>query len=313
MKSRSKEPQNMQDDQNKGEIVVYQSDDGRIKLEVRLQDETVWLTQQLIAELFQTTVPNISMHIRNIFEEGELTPEATIKKFLTVRREGSRDVRRELEFYNLDMIISVGYRVKSLLAARFRIWAACARNFATAVHDWCDRELSEFELHLMPLAFVDLPTDMDGFLLNAEEKNFLSFLEALDKPQADPDSPYLVTVNIELKFTRTKAKDALVAQITNDPDAIEVRLTDEQFREKYPQDYQRLTVECAKRYSDFEQDKTYHTVRKVLFNDSLFGAIRYLDPGNPKSAKKPFFNPNILNEMDKHYTKKAAAGRGNAT
>ena len=113
----------MQDDQSKGEIVVYQSDDGRIKLEVRLQDETVWLTQQLIAELFQTTVPNISMHIRNIFEEGELRPDATIKKFLTVRREGSRDVRRELEFYNLDMIISVGYRVKSLIATRFRIWA----------------------------------------------------------------------------------------------------------------------------------------------------------------------------------------------
>lgn len=88
-----------------------------------MQDETVWLTQQLIAELFQTTVPNISMHIRNIFEEGELTPDATIKKFLTVRREGSRDVRRELEFYNLDMIISVGYRVKSLIATRFRIWA----------------------------------------------------------------------------------------------------------------------------------------------------------------------------------------------
>jgi len=98
MKSRSNEAQNMQDDQNRGEIVVYHSDDGRIKLEVRLQNETVWLTQQLIAELFQTTVPNISMHIRNIFEEGELTPDATIKKFLTVRREGSRDVRRELEF-----------------------------------------------------------------------------------------------------------------------------------------------------------------------------------------------------------------------
>jgi hypothetical protein len=90
-----------------GEIIVYQSDDGQIKLEVRLEDETLWLTQQLIAELFQTTVPNISMHIRNIFDEGELMPEATIKKFLTVRREGSRDVRRELEFYNLDMIISV--------------------------------------------------------------------------------------------------------------------------------------------------------------------------------------------------------------
>ena len=190
------------------------------------------------------------------------------------------------------------------------IGAACAKNFATAVHDWFDRELSEFELHLMPLAFVDLPTNMDGFLLNAEEKNFLSFLEALDKPQADPDSPYSVTVNIELKFTRSKAKDALAAQITNDPDAPAVRLTDEQIREKYPWDYQKLTEECAKRYSDFKQDKTYHAVRKGLMTDSRFGTIRFLDPGNSKSQKKPFFNPNILNELDKHYTKNAATRRG---
>ena len=189
------------------------------------------------------------------------------------------------------------------------IGAACAKNFATTVHDWFDRELSEFELHLMPLAFVDLPTNMDGFLLNAEEKNFLSFLEALDKPQADPDSPYSVTVNIELKFTRSKAKDALAAQITNDPNAPAVRLTDEQIREKYPWDYQKLTEECAKRYSDFKQDKTYHAVRKGLMTDSRFGTIRFLDPGNSKSQKKPFFNPNILNELDKHYTKNAATRR----
>lgn len=106
-----------------GEVLVYQAEDGRIKLDVRLQDETVWLTQQMMAELFQTTVPNISMHVRNIYEEGELTPETTVKKFLTVRREGTRDVRRELDYYNLDIIISVGYRVKSAIATRFRIWA----------------------------------------------------------------------------------------------------------------------------------------------------------------------------------------------
>ncbi len=106
-----------------GQFLVYEAEDGLIKIEVRLTDETVWLTQQLIAELFQTTVPNISMHIRNIYDEGELQPEATVKKFLTVRREGNRDVQRHIEFYNLDMIISVGYRVKSHVATRFRIWA----------------------------------------------------------------------------------------------------------------------------------------------------------------------------------------------
>ncbi|MCL5125798.1 MAG: virulence RhuM family protein [Deltaproteobacteria bacterium] len=107
----------------KGELLIYQADDGKVNLEVRLEDETVWLTQQLIAELFQTSKQNISHHIQSIFEEGELLPQGTVKKYLTVRREGHRDVQRELEYYNLDMIISVGYRVKSLIATRFRIWA----------------------------------------------------------------------------------------------------------------------------------------------------------------------------------------------
>lgn len=105
------------------EIVIYQTEGGQTRLEVRLQDESVWLTQQLMAELFQTTQQNISLHISNIYEEGELAPEATHKKYLSVQREGSRDVSRQRDFYNLDMIISVGYRVKSRIATRFRQWA----------------------------------------------------------------------------------------------------------------------------------------------------------------------------------------------
>ena len=104
-------------------FLIYQAEDGVIKIDVRFQDETVWLTQQAMAELFQTTVPNISMHLRNIFEEGELRPEGTVQNHLTVRQEGARQVSRNLEFYNLDAIISVGYRVKSRVATQFRIWA----------------------------------------------------------------------------------------------------------------------------------------------------------------------------------------------
>ena len=110
-------------DPPEGEMLIYQTENGQVRLEVRLENETVWLTQQMIAELFQTSVPNISMHIKNIYNEKELLPEATVKDFLTVRREGNRGVQRELTYYNLDMIISVGYRVKSLIATRFRIWA----------------------------------------------------------------------------------------------------------------------------------------------------------------------------------------------
>jgi hypothetical protein len=105
-----------------GEFLVYE-EGGRIKINVRLEDETVWLTQQMMAELFHTSKQNISHHIQGIYEEGELLPKGTVKKYLTVQPEGERQVRRNLEYYNLDMIISVGYRVKSSIATRFRIWA----------------------------------------------------------------------------------------------------------------------------------------------------------------------------------------------
>jgi hypothetical protein len=108
---------------NQSEIVIYQSDDGRIRLETRLENETLWMTQSQIAELFQTTVANINIHIKNILDEGELIEVATIKEFLIVRLEGEREVQRNIAHYNLDMVISVGYRVKSVIATRFRIWA----------------------------------------------------------------------------------------------------------------------------------------------------------------------------------------------
>jgi len=118
-----KKAKKVQTDESGSEIIIYQTEGGQTRLEVRLQDESVWLTQQLMAELFQTTQQNISLHISNIYEEGELAPEATHKKYLSVQREGTRDVGRERDFYNLDMIISVGYRVKSHIATRFRQWA----------------------------------------------------------------------------------------------------------------------------------------------------------------------------------------------
>jgi hypothetical protein len=106
-----------------GEMVLYQSEDGKTRLETRLENDTLWLTRQQIAELFQTTVPNISMHIKNVFDEGELQFAVTVQDFLTVRQEGERQVQRSITHYNLNMVISVGYRVKSLIATRFRIWA----------------------------------------------------------------------------------------------------------------------------------------------------------------------------------------------
>lgn len=109
--------------ENRGEILLYQSEDGTVKIDVRMENETVWLSQKSMAELFQTTVPNINIHLKNIFDEGELDPIRTIKDFLIVRLEGKREVNRKIDFYNLDAIISVGYRIKSHVATKFRIWA----------------------------------------------------------------------------------------------------------------------------------------------------------------------------------------------
>jgi len=109
--------------QTGSQFLVYQTEDGKLKIDVRFEGETVWLTQQQMAELFQTTKQNISLHIQNIYDEQELERDATVKESLTVQQEGSRSVRRKLEFYNLDVIISAGYRIKSAVATRFRIWA----------------------------------------------------------------------------------------------------------------------------------------------------------------------------------------------
>ena len=106
-----------------GNIIIYQSEGGATKIDVRFVGDTVWLTQQQMALLFQTSRTNVVEHIRNIYQEGELTEEATCRDFRQVREEGGRLVSRNIPHYNLDMIISLGYRVKSAIATRFRRWA----------------------------------------------------------------------------------------------------------------------------------------------------------------------------------------------
>ena len=110
----------MKEDQK---IVIYQTEDGHTQIDVRLENDTVWLTQAQMVELFQTTKQNVSLHVGNVYKEGELEQEATVKEYLTVQNEGNRKVTRKVKYYNLDVIISVGYRVKSKRGTAFRIWA----------------------------------------------------------------------------------------------------------------------------------------------------------------------------------------------
>ena len=105
------------------QIVIYQTEDGQTQIYVRLENETVWLTQAQMVELFQTTKQNVSLHLGNLYKEGELEKEGTVKEYLTVQQEGKRKVTRKVKYYDLDVIISVGYRVHSKRGTAFRIWA----------------------------------------------------------------------------------------------------------------------------------------------------------------------------------------------
>ena len=138
----------MMGDSPTGEVILYQREDGVPALEVRLDAETVWLSQQQVSELFETTRENITMHLRNIFDEGELSADATCKDFLQVRTEGRRTVRRSVMHYNLDAIISVGYRVKSNVATQFRIWAT------DRLHDYLVRGYAINEQRLEQLGTI---------------------------------------------------------------------------------------------------------------------------------------------------------------
>ena len=108
---------------NENNIIIYQDEDGVTKVSVRLVDEDIWLTQNQIAEIYKTTKQNISLHINNIYKDNELEKDSTNKKFLLVQQEGNRNVKRNIDHYNLDMIIALGYRVQSQVATRFRVWA----------------------------------------------------------------------------------------------------------------------------------------------------------------------------------------------
>ena len=109
--------------ENKTDVLIYQMEDGNVKVDVRLEDETVWMNQKSIADLYQRSTQNITMHIKNIYSQNELEEEATCKKDLQVRNEGGREVSREISFYNLDMILAIGYRVRSTQGMYFRQWA----------------------------------------------------------------------------------------------------------------------------------------------------------------------------------------------
>ncbi len=186
----------------------------------------------------------------------------------------------------------------------YELGAASVKNFVAATKEWFDHYPEDFDLYLLPLSFSALPDNFDGIVLNAAEKNFIEYLNRIDDPNTDPNDSYSVTINIDVKFVKSSERDALLVRRSNTPDAAAIRLTEEEIRKQFPWDYAELTKRCAKRYTGFKVNQRYHDIRKSLEDDDRFARVRFLDPGNPKSAKKPLFNPNIFNEFDKHYVRR---------
>lgn len=186
----------------------------------------------------------------------------------------------------------------------FELGAAAVKNFVQAIQDWFDYDVSQYNFYLLPLSFAPYPLDVETVPLTKPEEKFLSYLHSLDPENSNPDSPYSVTVDIKVQFVRSTTADAVRVRLSNAPDAIPIRLTEEQIRQRYPWDYRELTRRCRKRYSDFKANDQYHQIRKALCNDERYCHVRFLDQGNPQSSRKIFYNPNILQEFDKYYTKR---------
>lgn len=197
------------------------------------------------------------------------------------------------------------YNRNGLFAIRLQeVGSASVRNYAKAARSWFGTDLSQYNFYLMPLAFVKPEHPADAVLLSKEEKNVAAFISSLEAAN-DPNADYAVSVNIELKFLKSKADDAIKVQVTNDPSAPKVQLTEEHLKDKYPLNYDGLTKACSARYSNFVQNQKYHDLRKPLKEDKRYCHIKKLDPDNPRSAKQEWYSQAVFNVLDKHYTVKA--------
>lgn len=193
------------------------------------------------------------------------------------------------------------YNKNNIFAIRLQeVGSASVRNYAKVAYAWFGIDFSQYNFYLMPLAFVKAHQPVEGLMLNKEERNVASFISSLEAAN-DPTADYAVSVNIELKFLKSKADEAIKVQVTNDPNAPKVQLTEEHIKDKYPLNYAGLTEECSRRYSNFLQNQRYHDLRRPLKLDTRYCRVQRLDPDNPKSAKQEWYSRAIFNVLDKHY------------
>ena len=212
---------------------------------------------------------------------------------------------------NLDALIAVRdnaahYINASPILARqvLEIASATVKNFVILSRIWFSRSFDDSLSIVLPLSFVGERRHIDSVVVTDGENRLIKYLQGLAAVEPGQGSQYSVAVRVQVKFERSKLSTASKVQITNDPDAVKVVLTEEDLRDRYPWDYRALTAKCAERYSDFRLVTKFHNLRKPLLGDAKYVHSRYLDPGNPKSGRKDFYSSATFDVLDRHYTKK---------
>lgn len=185
------------------------------------------------------------------------------------------------------------------------IGTASLQNYLHLVNEWFGNVLAKYNFYLMPISFFRDFNQASGISLNTKEKNLLNYIRKVEEKYDQKEvSNYNLTLRIDLKFQKVKSITGLPVTISpNDPIATIVQLSEEDISDKYPWNYDVLTTRCSKRYSDFKINTKYHKLRKKFELDQIYAYQRLLDPSNPNSSKKTFYNSNILKEFDQHYIK----------
>ena len=212
---------------------------------------------------------------------------------------------------NLDALIAIRdsaahyIHASPLLAKQvLEVATAGVKNFVLLANAWFDRDFSNSLSLVLPLSFVSGAQEVDSVVVTRGESHLIKHLQTLAGPEPEAGSPYAVAVRVQVKLERSKLATASKVQITNDPDAVKVVMTEQDVRDRYPWDYKTLARKCRERYSNFKHDNKFHGLRKPLVGDARYAYSRFLDPGNPKSGRKEFYSPSILDALDKHYARK---------
>ncbi len=200
---------------------------------------------------------------------------------------------------------SVHYVTASTVLSRQaqELASACVKNFVLLSRNWFGKDLSHALSLVLPLAFVSGSPEAESVVVSPDESRLIKYLQQLAHSDTDTKSDFAVAVRVDVKLEKSSLASASKVQISKDADAVKIAMSEQDIREKYPWDYAELCSRLKARYSNFKQDARFHAVRKPLMGNDKFHLPRYLDPGNPKSPKKDFYNPNVISEFDKHYPK----------